>query len=134
MPLQTFQQISCNAFLHFRDAFGGKPRRFRDVFADCNGHLSELLVKATAGGYLDELVSAEDRDALIGSLDAWGALDKDHAYVESLETSARRGYDRPCGVAVAARPTGSSWAAGPAGGRSSGTGSSSTLSRDSEAT
>ncbi len=34
VPLQTFQQINFNAYLHAKDAFGGKPQRLREVYSD----------------------------------------------------------------------------------------------------
>lgn len=105
VALQTFNQINFNAYLHSTEAFEGKPQRYRHVLADYNGQISELLAKATADGRLDDLVSNEDRDALIGSLDNWGALDADHAYVKSLLTSSRRGYDQPYGGGLGAAPS-----------------------------
>src|ERR1700759_3959463 len=68
VALEPFVQINHNAYLHGRKAFGGKPQRLRAVKADYDGHIAELLAKATQSNALDAEVTAEDRALLLDSL------------------------------------------------------------------
>jgi monoamine oxidase len=104
VPLEAFVQVNYNAYLHNSRAFGGKPRRYREVKADYQGHVAELLAKATRQNALDAAVSREDQEKLLESLRDWGALDKDFSYVSSLGSSDRRGYARDPGGGLSARP------------------------------
>jgi len=104
VALEPFIQVNYNAYLHGSNAFGGKPVRFREVKADYQGHVAELLAKAVSQSTLDGAVSKEDRERLLESLRAWGALDKDYAYVESIAASERRGYLRKPGGGLSGRP------------------------------
>src|SRR5271154_1929144 len=54
VPLEPFCQANYNAYLHSADAFNGKPQRFREVKADYQGHVAELLAKATRQSSLDD--------------------------------------------------------------------------------
>src|ERR1700734_4095921 len=81
VPLEAFVQVNYNAYLHSSRAFGGKPQRFREIKADYQGHVAELLAKATRQNALDAAVSKEDQEKLLESLREWGALDKNYAYV-----------------------------------------------------
>ncbi|HEY9343742.1 MAG TPA: flavin monoamine oxidase family protein, partial [Inquilinus sp.] len=104
VALEPFQQLNHNALLHNSKGFGGKPQRIRDIKTDFQGHVSELLAKATQQGKLDEAVSTEDREILLQALKAWGALDKDYAY-KAGETSADfRGYAKDAGGGLGAEP------------------------------
>ena len=95
-----------------RGAFGGKPQRIRDVKADFQGQVSELLAKATAQGKLDEAVSTEDQEILLQALRSWGALDHNYAYKANLISAEFRGYAKApgggldCRAAVAGDPIG----------------------------
>jgi monoamine oxidase len=102
--LEPFVQVNNNAFLHSKDAFGGKPQRYRTVKADYNGHIAELLAKATQQGKLDETVSKEDREILLESLRNFGALDKNFAYLMNENSSDRRGYSKEAGGGVNGKP------------------------------
>jgi monoamine oxidase len=93
VPLEPFVQVNYNAYMHSSQAFGGKPQRFRHVRADYNGHVAELLAKATQTHKLDELVTKEDQEKLLMSLRMTGALDKNYTYVAGHASSERRGYD-----------------------------------------
>jgi monoamine oxidase len=104
VPLEPFLQVNYNAYLHSSRAFGGKPQRYREIKADYQGHVAELLAKATRQSALDASVSKEDREKLLESLRAWGALDKNHAYVSSDASSDRRGYHKDPGGGLSARP------------------------------
>ena len=48
VALEPFVQLNHNAFLHAPSAFGGKPQRIREIKADFQGEVAELLAKATA--------------------------------------------------------------------------------------
>src|ERR1700738_4968027 len=104
VPLEAFVQVNYNAYLHNSRAFGGKPRRYREIKADYQGHVAELLAKATRQSALDAAVSKEDREKLLESLRSWGALDKNHAYVSCDASSDRRGYHKDPGGGLSARP------------------------------
>lgn len=104
VPLEPFVQVNYNAYLHGANAFGGKPQRYRTVNADYRGHVAELLAKVTQQGQLDAQISKDDQALLLDSLRQWGALDKRYAYASSPGVSNRRGYDKPPGGGVSAKP------------------------------
>jgi monoamine oxidase len=104
VPLEPFIQVNYNAYLHSSQAFGGKPRRYREIKADYQGYIAELLAKAIRQSALDAPVSKEDQEKLLVSLRFWGALDEKLRYVASEDTSARRGYQKPPGGGLSARP------------------------------
>ncbi|MEP6940691.1 MAG: flavin monoamine oxidase family protein [Rudaea sp.] len=93
VPLEPFNQINVNAYLHSPKAFGGKPQRVRHVRHDFQGHVAELLGKAVNKGNLDADLSGEDKDKLLEALRSWGALDKQMRYTASANLSDVRGYD-----------------------------------------
>jgi len=107
VPLEPFFQVNYNAYLHSSRAFGGKPQRFREIKADYQGHVAELLAKATRQNALDASVSKEDQEKLLESLRDWGALDKNYNYVASDAASERRGYEKNPGGGLSARPVNS---------------------------
>jgi monoamine oxidase len=104
VALEPFVQVNYNAYLHSSQAFGGTPRRYREVKADYQGHVAELLAKATRQNALDASISKEDQEKLLESLREWGALDKNLAYVSSGPSSERRGYEKAPGGGLTARP------------------------------
>ncbi len=104
VPLEPFFQVNYNAYLHSTHAFDGKPQRYREIKADYQGHVAELLAKATRANALDAAVSKEDQERLLESLRGWGALDKNYAYVASDASSDRRGYLKNPGGGLSARP------------------------------
>jgi monoamine oxidase len=104
VPLEPFFQVNYNAYLHSPGAFGGKPQRYREIKADYQGHVAELLAKATRQNALDAAVSKEDQEKLLESLKSWGTLDKNYAYVSSEAGSDRRGYKKEPGGGLTARP------------------------------
>lgn len=93
VALEPFIQVNYNAFMHSRNAYGGKPQRIRAVQADFHGHVAELLGKAITGRGLDASITKEDGEKLLEALKAWGALDNDNRYSRSLGSSMRRGFD-----------------------------------------
>src|SRR5271169_4761312 len=104
VALEPFIQLNHNAFLHSAEAFDGKPQRIRDIKADFDGGVSELLAKATRKGALDEAVSKEDRETLLEALRSLGALDKDFRYRAGDASAAYRGYAKDPGGGVEATP------------------------------
>ena len=104
VPLEAFVQVNYNAYLHSSQAFGGKPQRYREIKADYQGHVAELLAKATRQNALDDAVGKEDREKLLESLRGWGALDQDFTYGPSEASSDRRGYEKEPGGGLSARP------------------------------
>jgi monoamine oxidase len=104
VPIEPFVQINHNAYLHNSQAFGGKPQRYRTVNADYRGHIAELLAKVAQQGRLDTPMSKDDQALLLDSLRQWGALDKNYAYVAGPAASNRRGYDKPPGGGLSAKP------------------------------
>ena len=107
VALEPFFQVNYNAYLHSSRAFGGKPQRFREIKADYQGHVAELLAKATRQNSLDASVSKEDQEKLLESLRAWGALDENFTYAASDAASERRGYAKNPGGGLSARPVAS---------------------------
>jgi monoamine oxidase len=104
VALEPFVQINYNAYLHSRKAFGGKPQRLRAVQADYDGHVAELLAKATRNHALDADVTAEDQAILLSSLQFSGALDSNYRFVKGPDSSGRRGFERDPGGGLSARP------------------------------
>src|SRR6195256_7104137 len=104
VALEPFIQLNHNALLHGSKAFGGKPQRIREIKADLQGQVSELLAKVTQQTKLDEAVSVEDREILLQALQSWGALDKDYAYKANLISADFRGFAKDPGGGLGAAP------------------------------
>ena len=104
VALEPFIQLNHNALLHASSAFDGRPQRIRDIKADFQGQVSELLAKATEQGSLDEAVSSEDKEILLEALRSWGALDKNYAYKANLISAHFRGYAKGPGGGLGAVP------------------------------
>jgi len=93
VALEPFVQVNYNAFVHSSKAFDGRPQRYRHVQSDFQGHVAELLGKATSQGALDGTLTLEDRQRLLEGLRGWGALDAQYAYRSGAPSSEHRGYD-----------------------------------------
>ncbi len=104
VALEPFIQLNHNAYLHATTAFGGKPQRIREIKADFEGSIAELLAKATHQGALDEAVSKEDQEILLEALRSFGALDDDFRYKIGDDSAAFRGYARDPGGGQGAAP------------------------------
>ena len=104
VALEPFVQLNHNALLHATRAFGGVPQRIREIKADFQGQVSELLAKATQQGKLDETVTKVDREILMQALRSWGALDENYAYKANLISAEFRGYARNPGGGLGAEP------------------------------
>jgi monoamine oxidase len=104
VSLEPFQQFNHNAYLHSARAFDGKPQRIREIKADFQGHVAELLAKVTQHSKLDEAVSKEDQEILLEALRTWGALDKNFAYVAGPISAKFRGYQKDPGGGLGGAP------------------------------
>ena len=104
MTLEPFIQLNHNAYLHSATAFGGKPQRIREIKADFEGAIAELLAKATRQGALDEAVSKEDQEILLEALRDNGGLDSDFRFTAGDMSAAYRGYARDPGGGLTAEP------------------------------
>ncbi|MBU3823220.1 MAG: flavin monoamine oxidase family protein [Candidatus Oceanisphaera merdipullorum] len=93
VKLEVFSQINHNAYVHSTKAFGGQPKRYREVNADFQGHIAELLAKCVNQKGLDSPMSKEDTERLLLIMRQWGSLNGDDQYVKSVEASLMRGYD-----------------------------------------
>lgn len=105
VQMEAFVEVNYAALLHSTKAFGGKPKRFREVKADYEGNVAELLAKAVKQKNLDQAVSKEDREILLESLRSWGALDGEFRYRKGRSSARRRGYDQPPGGGLTAAAT-----------------------------
>ena len=106
VQLEPFIMVNYNAYVHSKDYFGGKPQRFREVQADFQGHVSELLAKTVHQDKLDQSVSKEDQEMLLTALKDWGALDKNYAYTAGITSAERRGYEVNKGGGLMPDPVG----------------------------
>jgi monoamine oxidase len=104
VTLEPFIQLNHNAFLHSAKAFDGKPQRIREIKADFEGAIAELLAKATSQGALDEAVSKDDQEILLEALRAHGGLDKDFSYRAGDIAADLRGYAKDPGGGLGAAP------------------------------
>lgn len=104
VALEPFVQLNHNALLHSARAFDGRPQRIREIKADFQGHIAELLAKATKQDRLAEAVSAEDKERLLQALRSWGALDQSDAYSKGVVSAEVRGYAVGPGGGLGAAP------------------------------
>lgn len=105
VALEPFMQVNHNAYIHAKNAYGGKPQRFRHLKADFEGSVAELLAKAASQGALDQAVTGGDKELLLQSLRNWGALDANYKYVKGPQSSDRRGFEKDPGGGLDAEPT-----------------------------
>lgn len=104
VALEPFVQVNHNAYFHKPGAFGGAPQRIREIKADYSGGVAELLAKAMNKGALDGDVTKQDREILLEALRDLGGLDRDFRYRAGPVASEFRGYKRPPGGGLSARP------------------------------
>lgn len=105
VALEPFIQVNYASYVHSANAFGGKPQRYQAVQTDFQGHVAELLAKATNQSQLDQAVTRDDREILLEALRDWGALDQDYQYSKGLISSERRGWEVDPGGGLASVPT-----------------------------
>lgn len=80
VALEPFIELNPNAYLQSPGSFGGKPQRIRRIKGDFQGHVAELLAKATAQEKLDSALTGEDQEILLDALKRWGGLDRSYRY------------------------------------------------------
>lgn len=95
VPLEVEVNSSRGSLLQSDKAFGGRPIQQRQAINDLRGGLSELLAKSTRAGALDQDLTADDKQALLGFLKTYGDLDANGAY----KGSERSGYVTAPGAA-----------------------------------
>ncbi len=105
IALEPFVQVNYAAYVHSTKAFGGKPVPYRQIEADFNGYVAELLSKSVRQNALDQAVTAEDKEILLGAMRQWGALDKNYEYKKGLISSDRRGFASDPGGGLTSVPT-----------------------------
>ncbi|MBC7507026.1 MAG: flavin monoamine oxidase family protein [Sandarakinorhabdus sp.] len=104
VALEPFIQLNHQALVHNSKAFGGKPQSYRELAADWDGNVAELLGKAIDNKGLNGVMTAEDGDKLKEALRSWGFLDKNMRYTRGMDSAERRGFDRPPGGGVNGSP------------------------------
>ena len=104
VELEHFAQMNHNALVHHKDAYGGKPQPYRDLYVDYKGHVGELLAKSLNAGALDKTVTAEDKAKLLEAMKEWGVLDKNMAYTKGMKVGDQRGWERAPGGGVNGAP------------------------------
>ena len=104
VTLEPFVQDNNSTYVHSTNSFGGKPKRFREVQADYDGYIAELLAKATSQEKLNGLLDKDEKDGLMQMLKNWGGLDKNYEYKKGELASNFRGYDIPPGGGLQAGP------------------------------
>lgn len=93
VAVEPFIEVNYNGYLHSRRAFGGQPQRMHQVVPDLQGHIGELLAKATRADLLDDALTHEEGELLREVLRDWGGLNKELRYVTGAESSRMRGYE-----------------------------------------
>jgi monoamine oxidase len=104
VPLETFTMVNYNTYIHSTKAFGGKPKRRREIEMDFNGYVAELLAKASSQRQLDGTLSKDEKDGLLQILQGWGALDKNYEYKKGPFVSDRRGFQVDPGGGLSPAP------------------------------
>src|SRR3569833_2957400 len=107
VQLESFNMVNYNAYVHSTKAFGGKPKRHREIAADFDGYVGELLAKATASDKLNAPMTKDEKDGLLQVLRFWGALDKNYEYKKSEMASNMRGFAQDPGGGLAPLPVNS---------------------------
>ena len=105
VKLEPFQQLNHNAYLHSAKAFGGKPRRIREIKTDFQGHTSELLAKVVQEGPARR---AGDQGGPRGAARVAALVGRARQELRlqgrRLITSEFRGYERDPGGGLGAEP------------------------------
>ncbi len=98
VELQTFGNQNANTVVNYKSdtSLNQKSVSYRAAKADTYGYMSELLQKAASRGALDDVLTADDKDALSEFLSDFGDLSDDGRYVGS----SRRGYSSEPGAGL----------------------------------
>lgn len=90
VQLEVEVNTSRSTLLQNDRAFGGKPVELREAVNDARGHVSELLAKAIQKGALDDDVTADDKERMLGFLRLYGDLDGALKYHGSSRAGASK--------------------------------------------
>ena len=82
VALEPFTRSITTTYVHSTKAFGGKPKRFREVAGRLYGYIAELLAKASSQEKLDGALDKDEKDGLLQMLRTWGGLDKNYRIQE----------------------------------------------------
>lgn len=91
VPLQAFINDNRGAYIHSSSAFGGEPRRAREVITALRGTIAELLAKAINAGALDTEISFSERAQVLAVLRDFGALSQFNTFTGSTRSGVSAG-------------------------------------------
>ncbi len=100
VPLQAFINDNRGAYIHSSSAFGGQPKRAREVITAMRGTIAELLAKAINAGALDAEIGFGERAQVLAVLRDFGALSQ----FNSFDGSTRAGVVAGTGGLTPAQP------------------------------
>jgi monoamine oxidase len=83
VALEVEVNTSRSSLLVKDTAFGGQPIEQRQAVNDTRGHVAELLAKCINQHALDQQLTAEDQERMLGFLRTYGDLNRDYAYLGS---------------------------------------------------
>ena len=102
VPLEPYVISTTANRFQDQESFGGSAITRRQIHADTQGYLSELLAKAIRGDCLDEEIENSDQEKLLDLLRVFGDLDRD---TFSYEGSTRAGCRFPITVYQPCEPS-----------------------------
>lgn len=88
IQLENFVNNNPQAYVYSANMNDGKPMRQREYLADAKGFMAEFAAKGISQQKLDERLSKEDEEQLIGFVQTFGDLSKDMTY----KGTSRAGY------------------------------------------
>ncbi|MFT4861494.1 MAG: monoamine oxidase [Pseudohongiellaceae bacterium] len=91
IPLQAFVNNNRGAYIHSSTAFGGQPKRAREVITSTQGYIAELLAKAINANTLSAEISFNERASVLAVLSDYGALNLSFRATGSTRAGVRAG-------------------------------------------
>jgi len=91
VSLQAFVNDNRGAYIHSQTAFGGQPKRAREVITAMRGTIAELLAKSILSGTLDSDISFSERADVLAVLRDFGALSAFHSFDGSTRSGQQSG-------------------------------------------
>ncbi len=91
IPLQAFVNDNRGAYIHSSTAFGGQPKRAREVIASTRGYIAELLAKAINADALGAEISLNERAWVLTVLADYGALNSSLRAAGTTRAGVRAG-------------------------------------------
>lgn len=80
VELEPFVNENRNAFVQWDEAFGGRPVRARQYFADARGFMTELMSKAVLDDAVNLPFDGVDAETFLQFLRTYGDLDPNYVY------------------------------------------------------